>query len=160
MKVPTVLIADDNENDKNLLGWAFKKAGARVRLDFVGDGTEVVRYLQIQALPRARGRLSLLMLDLKMPLMDGFEVLEWLQQCPEFRPPRVVVYSSCSCPDDLRRVSLLGVDHYFVKPSEPAELVSVVKRLEDYWDGASTADKGERDAKARSETGDSLKVAV
>jgi CheY-like chemotaxis protein len=126
----TILIAEDDPSQQLLLRRAFRKAGFDLQTHFVSDGIEVLRYLERashHSLP------SLLLLDLKMPELDGFEVLEWLQLRPDLRPPYVVVFSSSPNSSDITRCSRLGVDHYLVKPSDAAELVATVKRLEPYW---------------------------
>jgi CheY-like chemotaxis protein len=137
MRTPTILIAEDDSTDVFLLQWAFKTAGVSATPDFVRDGLEVIEYLQGQSklkrkhLPEARP--DLLILDLKMPRMTGFEVLEWLRHCPELRPANVVVFSSSFTPEDLERAGVYRIDHYFVKPTDVTELVAMVKRLEPYW---------------------------
>lgn len=125
-----ILVAEDDPAERFLLRRAIEKAGFDLPVDFVPDGIDVLRYLQNPP----RGSLpSLLLLDLKMPELDGFEVLEWLQHHPELRPPYVVVFSSSPSSSDITRASRLGVDHYLVKPSDPVELLGTVKRLEPYW---------------------------
>jgi CheY-like chemotaxis protein len=131
---PTVLVAEDDSSDVALLQRAIKKANVEVRFEFVYDGGEAMDYLQAKPPFEQAGAPppALLLLDLKMPRVDGFEVLEWLQHRPEFRPPTVAVFSSSGVTDDIRRTSLLGVDHYFVKPCDLNELIWIVKDLERY----------------------------
>lgn len=126
----TILIAEDNPSEQLLLRRAFRKAGFDLQTHFVSDGIEVLRYLERAS---RHGLPLLLLLDLKMPELDGFEVLEWLQLRPDLRPPSVVVFSSSPHSCDITRCSRLGVDHYLVKPSDATELVAMVKRLEPYW---------------------------
>ncbi len=126
---PTILVAEDDPSDQLLLRRAIERAGLAVDPEFVGDGIEAVRYLESHDWRHAP---ALLLLDLKMPLMDGFEVLEWLQEHPASRPGHVVVLSSCYGQVDLSRSSGLGVDHYLVKPGDPVEFAATVKRLEGY----------------------------
>ncbi len=126
---PILLVAEDDPLDEMLLRRAIQRAGLEVEPEFVHDGLEAVRYLERHdrsTLP------ALMLLDLKMPRMDGFGVLEWLQQHPNSRPEHVVVLSSCYGESDLNRSRRLGVDHYVVKPGDPQELAATVKRLEGY----------------------------
>lgn len=124
-----MLVAEDDACERTLLRRAFQRAGLPVRAEFVNDGDEVIHFLA-QSPP---GQLpALLLLDLKMPKVDGFEVLEWLHGRPELRPAHIVVFSSSPNSSDIARASRLGVDHYLVKPLDPAELIPMVKRLEPY----------------------------
>ncbi|HEV2391390.1 MAG TPA: response regulator [Verrucomicrobiae bacterium] len=129
---PSILVAEDDEADQLLLRRAFKRAGAQVHLDWARNGFEVIQSLHEKA-RRECDWPALLLLDLKMPAMSGFEVLDWLASEPGLRPAKVAVFSSSLDPEDLRHASHLGVDHYFVKPTDQAELVSIVRRLEEYW---------------------------
>ena len=127
---PVILVAEDNPTDELLLRRAIARAGLEVQPEFVHDGSEAVNYLE--CLDRHPAP-ALLLLDLRMPRMDGFQVLEWLQEHPGLRPGHVVVLSSCCGDTDLSRSSKLGVDHYLVKPEDPIEFAATLKRLEPYW---------------------------
>src|SRR6266446_7503929 len=75
-----VLVADDDENDVFLLRRAFQKAGLPHTLIHVRDGQEAINYLSSKTSPNGKQtKPNLLLLDLKMPLVDGFDVLVWLQ---------------------------------------------------------------------------------
>lgn len=128
---PIVLVADDDVADVALFQRAVAKACVRARFDYVQDGLEVLTYLQASA-PMDRGLPDALLLDLKMPRMDGFEVLECLSHQPELRPQTVAVLSSSGDWEAIHRASQLNVDHYFVKPSSLEELVRMVKELDLY----------------------------
>ena len=128
----TVLIAEDDENDRFLIQRAFAKADTGLCITFAGDGEETINYLQ-QFNPFA-GPLQtqppdLLLLDLKMPRLDGFQVLEWFAEYPAHRPARVVVLSSSSDPIDIERARKLGADSYHVKPHDHAEYVLIAQGL-------------------------------
>ncbi len=127
---PVILVAEDDFSDQVLLRRAFEKAHLDVHPEFVSDGVEAVEFLEEA---NHEPHLALLLLDLRMPRMDGFQVLEWLQQHPDRRPNHVVVLSSCYADSDLSRSSRLGVEHYLVKQGDPAELAATLKRLEPYW---------------------------
>ena len=125
---PLILVAEDQASDQFLLTRAVDRAGVNVRLQFVNDGLQVIERLQSQSATPAA-----LLLDLNMPAMDGFQVLEWLRQNRHLRPAYVVVLSASLDRNHLRRACDLGVDHYLVKPSDANELVATLKRLEPYW---------------------------
>src|SRR5579859_3058779 len=106
-----ILAAEDEETDRLLLLIALQQAGLTNPLTFVCDGQEAIQYLAgdapytnraIHPLP------GLLLLDLKMPRLTGFDVLEWLACRPELAYLPVVVLSSSSLQTDLDRARQLG----------------------------------------------------
>jgi CheY-like chemotaxis protein len=132
----TILIADDSEEDAYILKRAFQKAGCNVPLTFVKDGQEAIDYLSGQGefgdrsahpLPR------LVLLDLKMPKADGFDVLEWMQQQPKLKLPPVTVLTSSNQDKDIDRAYGLGANSYLVKPNSFDAFVDIVERLRAYW---------------------------
>ena len=124
-----VLVADDDENDVFLLRRAFQKAGLPHTLIHVRDGQEAINYLS----GKNHAKLKLLLLDLKMPLVDGFDVLLWLRARPQPICLPVVVLSSSSLPDDKNRAKELGANDYLAKPTGPDDLMTLVKGLDDRW---------------------------
>ncbi len=131
-----ILIAEDDPNDLLLLKLAFSKAALNNPVSLARDGEEVISYLEGKPPYSDRSRYpqpDLLLLDLKMPRLDGFAVLEWLLWRPALRPRFVVVFTASDNPEDFRRAQLLGADNYLVKPQDPGELVRIVKGLGDYW---------------------------
>jgi CheY-like chemotaxis protein len=113
----TVLVAEDSEDDLFLLTRAFRRAGLTHCLVPVADGEKAIEYLQGQS-PAP----DLLLLDLKMPKVDGFGVLEWLQHRPELRMP-AIVYSTSEEPEDKQRAKQLGAADYLVKTADFQSLV-------------------------------------
>ena len=138
MEPATVLVAEDDDNEASLLIAALMKAGLHAEVDVVRNGLQTIEYLQRRAATHLS--LPLLLLDLRMPRMNGFEVLEWLQQRPELRPTKLVVLSSCLAPHDIQRAAMLGVDHYLVKPDRIEELINMMKRLDSCWSGYAPAE--------------------
>ena len=126
----TILVTEDDSTDRFLLKRAFRKAGSEASLHFLEDGQQTIDFLSRG--PTNAGVPELLLLDLKMPCISGFEVLEWLLANPESRPAVVVVFSSSDHPADIERASQLGADHYLVKPSRPSDMEAVVRRLEQF----------------------------
>ncbi len=131
-----ILVAEDDPNDAFFLERAFAKAGVDVPLSFVTDGTETLEYLEGQKAfaDRAAHPLpTLLLLDLKMPRMNGFDVLKWLRERPGLRRLSVVVFSSSDDPRDVNLAYDLGANSYAVKPGSGAELLAFVRSLHQYW---------------------------
>ena len=131
-----ILLAEDNETDALLLKRAFEKADVDTPLTVVRDGQEAVSYLrgEKQFSNRQEHPFPILMLlDLKMPLMDGFDVLSWLKDQPELKRLLVVVLTSSNLQADIDRAYDLGANSYLVKPTGFDRLIDLTKRLESYW---------------------------
>jgi CheY-like chemotaxis protein len=131
-----MLVAEDREEDIDILKLAFQRAKVTLPLRFVENGEEVVEYL------KGAGRFSdrnahplpkLLLLDLQMPKRDGFEVLEWLRSEPGLRRLLVVVFTSSGLAQDVNRAFDLGANSYLVKPTDFHELQVIARHLEGYW---------------------------
>lgn len=130
---PKTLVAEDDPNDALLLQNAFKRAGVSSTIHFVSDGVEAIDYLRGKQLFEkvASSTLpGLLMLDLDMPRLGGFGVLEWLRQHPHLRPARVVVFTGLENADDAARAQVLGADLYLSKPSQHTERIALILRLQ------------------------------
>jgi CheY-like chemotaxis protein len=131
-----ILIAEDDENDVLLLQHAFKKAGSSSSLYFVADGEAALSYLNGEggfADRRAFPFPALLLLDLKMPKLDGLGVLAQIRKHPELRRLTVVIFTSSNETRDLNRAIELGVNSYLVKPAKSDDLTPLVRRIEEYW---------------------------
>src|ERR1051325_1772689 len=103
---PTILVAEDSPEDVFLLQRAFQKAGIDAPLVFVKDGEEAINYLAgtNQFADRTTHPLpGLFLLDLKMPKLNGFDVLEWLQKQSGLRRLLVTVFTSSAAPKDVNR---------------------------------------------------------
>ncbi len=128
-----ILIAEDDENDRFLLDHAFRKAGVGIPVHFVEDGQEAVEYIESCSGPGAGPggtAPELLLLDLKMPRLDGFQVLEWLRGNPVHREMVVIAFTSSSHPEDMKRARELGADAYAIKPNGLAGYVQFARGLE------------------------------
>jgi CheY-like chemotaxis protein len=128
----TVLIAEDNADDIFLLQQAFKKAGAASGFQAVRDGLEAQAYLKGEAAYSDRNAHpfpDVLLLDLNMPRMNGFELLEWIRDDPACNRLIVHVMTASSRDADVQRAYELGANSYVVKPSRVDELVAFVTAL-------------------------------
>ena len=132
----TILVADDSNDDAFFLKRAFLKAGINAPLQFVTDGRAAVEYLtgtNAYADRAAYPFPKLLLLDIKMPMMNGFDVLRWLKQNPDLKRLNVAMLSSSSEEQDVNLAYDLGANSYLVKPSSLDEFVQVAQALNDYW---------------------------
>ena len=132
-----ILLAEDDPNDALLIKRAFQKAGLGDILKTVSDGGQAIDYLRGIDGYADRGRFPLpfmVLLDLKMPGTDGFEVLQWLRSQPDFKRLLVVVLTSSNLQADVDRAYDLGANSYLVKPVEFNEMVNMIQRFEAYSD--------------------------
>jgi CheY-like chemotaxis protein len=131
-----ILLAEDDPNDVLLIQRAFQKAGLRNALKITRDGDQAIDYLGGQGMYADRERFPLpflLLLDLKMPGTDGFEVLQWVRKEPELKRLLVVVLTSSNLQTDVDRAYELGANSYLVKPVSFDEMVNMIQRFEIYW---------------------------
>jgi len=132
----TILAAEDEESDAVLLRIAHKAAGLPNPLVVVGDGQCAVDYLRGEPPYDDRVRFPLpgiLLLDLKMPRMDGFEVLAWLGRSREFSALPVVVLSGSPRESDVARALELGAWEYLMKPFDGRELAGMLRDMRQKW---------------------------
>ena len=132
----TILLAEDDSNDAYLLRYAFQKAGLPYHIAHVRDGQEAVDYLT--SAPPFSDALQyppphLLLLDLKMPRMSGFDVLVWLSSRPDLRHLPVVILSSSNQETDIARAKELGAADYQIKPPDLEGLVQLACDLNERW---------------------------
>jgi len=131
-----ILLAEDREDEVLLLRRAFAQANFLNPLQVVSNGEEAISYLQGEGKYSDREEYplpALLLLDLKMPRKDGFEVLQWIRQQPEFRALRVVVLTASDHIMDVNRAYQLGANSFLVKPVDFAHFVEVTQALKGYW---------------------------
>ena len=137
MKQPvTVLMADDNPDDRFLTKEAFYEANLTNKLEFVENGEELLDYLNRsnkfsnlvgQPLP------GLILLDLNMPRKDGREALKEIKSHPHFRRIPVVVLTTSKADEDVLRSYDLGVNSFILKPLSFDDFINVIKTFAKYW---------------------------
>jgi CheY-like chemotaxis protein len=141
-KHPIVLAAEDEESDVFLLGMAFKKAGVPNALTIVRDGQEAIDYLNGDVPYHDRSRYplpGLLLLDLNMPRMNGFDVLQWLALHPALNNLPAVVLSSSAQDSDVEKARTLGAVDYRVKPTGMDNLIQLIQEIVPRWLESSPA---------------------
>ncbi len=131
-----ILLAEDDENDIFLMGRAFERARIPNPLSIVRNGQEAIDYLAGAASFNDRQKFplpGLMLLDLKMPWMDGFDVLSWLRGKPDFDDLPVVVLTSSKLQSDVDRSRKLGVYDFRVKPHAFDDLVRLLDDVRKCW---------------------------
>lgn len=132
----TVLLVEDDPDDAELISHAFGKAGIVNPVITVDDGDKAIDYVHGRSAYADRRRFpvpSLILLDLKLPRRSGFEVLEAIRASEATRRVPVVVLTSSSQEDDIRRAYDVGANSYLVKPVGRDALVAMVQALDAFW---------------------------
>jgi len=130
-----ILLADDSPKDVELTLAALADHNLVNDVVVVRDGVEALAYLRCEGAFRLRrpGRPAVVILDIKMPRMDGLEVLRAIRADPALKPTPVVMLTSSRVEQDVVRSYELGVNAYVVKPVKFAEFVTAVKHIGVLW---------------------------
>jgi CheY-like chemotaxis protein len=132
----TVLYVEDNPDDFTLLELASRRCGTPFSLQRAADGEEAIAYLNGATAygdREAHPFPDLVLLDLKLPRLDGFEVLQWIRDNPVTRALPVVVLAGSRFRADIRRALELGAQSYAAKPGTLAELEVLVDQIAKVW---------------------------
>lgn len=131
-----ILLAEDDENDIELFRRALTKAEIHNPVQIVRDGEEAIAYL------KGEGKFSdrvtyplpaLMLLDLNMPRVDGFQVLDWIRRQPELNALRVVVLTVSRDIYDVTRAYRFGANSFLVKSLDSQTFAQLVESIQGYW---------------------------
>ena len=131
-----ILLVEDDPNDVFFVQDAIEKSARGHKLYAVKDGDEAIAYLQGRGAYANREAYpvpNIILTDLKMPEMDGFEFLQWLKEHPECGMIPAIVFSSSRQDADVRKAHRLGANAYIMKPTSLAELVDVLRTTYEFW---------------------------
>lgn len=130
-----ILLAEDNNNDIELTLAALHEHNIANDIDVVRDGSEALDYLfkRNEFQDRQTGFPAVVLLDLKMPKVNGLEVLKEIKSDPELRKIPVVMLTSSREEQDLVASYDYGVNAYVVKPVNISEFIDAVKNLGVFW---------------------------
>ncbi|GAB2580594.1 response regulator [Spirosoma areae] len=131
----TILIADDDLDDRLFMDQALRQSGYTHAIKFVEDGEELMRYL------RREGNYTelnspwpdLLILDLNMPRKNGFQALREIKDDPKLRRLPVIVMTTSSADEDVVKTYNMGVNSFVTKPFNFNRLVEMVGAMKTYW---------------------------
>jgi CheY-like chemotaxis protein len=132
----TILMADDDPDDRMMTKEAFEENHLKNDLRFVENGVELLDYLHRRGKysdPAKSPRPGLILLDLNMPKKDGREALEEIKADPTLKTIRVVVLTTSKAEEDILRTYNLSAASYITKPVTFTALIDVVKALGKYW---------------------------
>lgn len=136
MKQVRVLVADDNEDHLFLTVRALREVdGVHLVIETVRDGEEALDYMHRRGQYAGKSLPHLVLLDIKMPKVDGLQVLKELKESPELRSIPTVVLSSSERPEDVDATYRLGANSYVTKPTSSSGMREGLRRLGAYWAG-------------------------
>ncbi len=115
----------------DLIRRCFKQFSPSISIDVAYNGQAAIDYLL--AIPADGPRPDLVLCDIKMPIMDGFELLRWLKSNPSMRLTPVVMLSSSTLDEDMARAYEFGAAAYLVKPNTLEALQEQLKALVQFW---------------------------
>jgi CheY-like chemotaxis protein len=131
----TILVVEDDADDAHLIQRAFARAYPQAHLHRVDDGDAAIAYLEHAATfnSAANPVPDLMLLDLKLPLRNGFEVLEWTRAKHAHRTLPIVVLTGYGHAGDVKRAYELGANSYLVKPVSAKALQALAAVVGLYW---------------------------
>ena len=135
MELRTILYAEDNPLDVELTLEAFKENNMTNPIVIVGDGVEALEYLSCEGIYTGRKPVNpgLILLDLKMPKVDGLQFLSIVKKDIKFKRIPIIMLTSSRAEMDLVDAYNLGVNSYIVKPLDFASLIEVIKQVRNFW---------------------------
>ncbi len=135
MKLKSILLADDNPNDVELTIIALKEYNLANNIAIANDGVEVLEYLRYEGKfsDRAPGNPAVILLDVKMPRLDGIEVLREIKKDPVLKLIPVVMLTSSREDKDLLESYSIGVNAYVVKPVDFKQFIDAIKQVGAFW---------------------------
>jgi two-component system response regulator len=133
--IPTILIADDDADDRLMMKEALEENNFSHSLHFVEDGEELLDYLLQRGkfLTEKVQRPNLIILDLNMPKIDGREALSQIKSNVNLKRIPVIVLTTSRAEEDIIRSYDLGVNSFICKPVHFNELVLVAREIGNYW---------------------------
>ncbi len=136
MSPPTILLAEDNDDDVFFMQRAAKSCGFANPIQVVSHGQEAIDYLSGANGYGDREKFPLpflIFLDLKMPQRGGLEVLEWIRGQPSLQTMLVLILTTSREESDVRRAYRLGVNSFLVKPPNGSGLTDLMRLIKAYW---------------------------
>ncbi len=131
-----ILHVDDDANDRMLLKSACRQTNVVANCDTVADGEQAIAYLageNIYAERRLYPLPGVVLLDLKMPMKGGFEVLQWIRSQPNLKYLPVIIFTASKQDVDVKHAYDLGANAYVVKPNNMAGLVEAIRIIKAFW---------------------------
>jgi CheY-like chemotaxis protein len=130
-----VLLVEDNPDHAFLAQEAFDEASQKINLQHVDNGEKCLAFLRRQPPYEIAPRPDLILLDLHLPRMNGFEVMEAISRDEALRGTIIVVLSTSAERLEVQRIYQMGCNSYLVKPADFGALLALIEQLISYWFG-------------------------
>ena len=129
-RIECAFVVEDSSDDLNLISRALTRHNATVEIITATDGADA-----LESLSKMEAGVDLILLDLKLPKVSGFDVLRAVRACPALRDQRVIIFSSSDETQDISSALELGATGYVQKPVDYDKFQDVVKRIAEGWNG-------------------------
>ena len=129
----SILIAEDDADDRLMIQEAFQESGTPHYLQFVQDGHELITHLHKLVLQPVQNLPSIIVIDLNMPRKDGREALREIKQNPQLGHIPVIVLTTSKAPEDIRNSYMLGANCYITKPVTFDALLRMTQTFNAFW---------------------------
>lgn len=130
---PTILLVEDNQDDEELTISSLRDARIKNKIDVVRDGAEALEYLEQRGKYEKVDTPQIILLDLKLPKINGLEILKFIRTSPMLQHLPVVIFTSSKEEKDLIEGYKLGANSYIQKPVDFDEFAKAVNDLGLYW---------------------------
>ncbi|MBC3788762.1 response regulator [Spirosoma utsteinense] len=124
----SVFVADDDDDDRFLMKIAFDKCCPEAKIEFAVDGLDL-----LSALEQSPSHACLIILDLNMPRLNGFDSLKILRASKTYQSTPIIVFSTSSSERDIQKAQRMGANEYLVKPIDIISLCNMVNKLKVDW---------------------------
>jgi CheY-like chemotaxis protein len=131
-----ILILDDEASDQSVLTRGLRKLGVQNPILCLEEGRDAIRYFQGEPPYDDRTKFplpSILFLDLKLPAITGWDVLDWIKGLQMKKECEIFIYSVISSVDDVKRVYSLGADSFIKKPVREVDLINLLHHFPKFW---------------------------
>ena len=128
-----VLLVEDDPDHAELVRRGLEAYGSQLRLTHLADGESALEYLKDRAPRNTPGRPHLILLDLRLPRMDGLEVLREIKASPDLADIPCVVLTTSRAEGDMLKAYRLHANSYLVKPGDYEHFVELIAGVERYW---------------------------
>ncbi len=128
-----ILLVEDNPGDIRLTQEAMRESGLPITLHVVKDGVQAIEFLEQEGAHEGVPRPDLILLDLNLPRMNGKEVLAYVKSNPELETIPIVILTTSSNDDDIRKCYTLQANCYVLKPIDFERFIGLVRSIESFW---------------------------
>jgi len=132
-KIINILLVEDNPADILLTAEALREGNTSHELNAVNDGTEAVAYLRREGNYAEATRPDIILLDINLPKKNGFEVLAEIKEDPELKRIPVIILTTSSAKQDIRKAYDLHANCYINKPVDLNDFLKIARSIEDFW---------------------------